>query len=81
VLLANVPSAKLRPGHQAVEQAGIVLRDRMLLRRAARRAPPNRERRHAVRLDEVLLRHHHRLGVADVAAVVPCTFSEFDATA
>src|SRR4030095_5765022 len=57
-------------GHQAIKQARVVLRDAVLLRRTARRSPSNGDRRHAVRLDEMLLRHRHRFGGADVAAIV-----------
>ena len=65
---ADVREAAAR--NDAVEQAGIVVGDLVVLVRPAGAAPPDRVARRPVRLDEALLDEHHRLRGQQVVAVV-----------
>ena len=54
----------------AVEQARVIVADRMRLLGTARAAEPDGERRHAEVFDEALLHHHERFRGEQVLAVV-----------
>jgi len=53
-----------------IQEAGIIVRDLVLLVRASRAAPPKRKYRFPVRLDETLLHHHHGFGRDHIVAAV-----------
>ena len=58
------------PRNDAVEQAGVVVGDLVVLVRPARAAPADGVLRRAVAFHEALLHHHHGLGRQHVVAVV-----------